>query len=138
MENRVHRQCERSGMAFTVREDLWYKPSAPEMPAKMFFIETDSFRWEVGLWRCEIEETGTALFYARTSDSSHAAYGMTVNEAVNDLMSIMLLEIKSSPQSVKKVSFDSIRYHIDPSDAQREKEKIGISRKSFFHRIIGL
>ncbi|HEY3347189.1 MAG TPA: hypothetical protein VGK71_06165 [Nitrospirota bacterium] len=137
MNSRVVRQNGSGNATITVREDLWYKPSAPEMPAKKFFIETEQYRWEVGVWCCEIIETGTALYYAKTSDSEHSAYGMTVNETVNDIMSIMRMRIEASPMPVKALSFDDVRYYLDPFDALKEKAKIGLKRKTFLQNLLG-
>lgn len=124
-------------MSVTVSEDARYKPSSPEMPVRRFFIDTESYRWEVFIWGYRVKETGTAVYYAKTEEG-HSAYGMTVNEAVNDLAAVMLQKMNARP-ALKTIPFEEVRFHLDPADAAREMDKISSdrTRKSLLKRLIG-
>jgi hypothetical protein len=124
-------------LSATVAEDVGYKPSSPEMPVRRFFIDTESYRWEVYVWRCRVKETGTLVYYAKTEEG-HSAYGMTANETVNDLAGIMLEKIRTCPAD-RTIPFDEVRFYLDPTDAARELNKIteDRARKSFLARLIG-
>jgi hypothetical protein len=137
MEHQVVKRRAAGKSSATVCEDTGYKPSAPDMPLRRFFIDTESYRWEVYVWRCRVKETGTAVFYAKTEEG-HSAYGMTVNEAVNDLAVIMLDKIRTDP-TVRTIPFDEVRFYLDPTDAARELSKISASRsrRSLLARLIG-
>jgi hypothetical protein len=137
MKHQVVKRWDTGKSSATVAEDSGYKPSAPDMPLRRFYVDTESYRWEVYVWRCRVKETGTAVYYARTEEG-HSAYGMTVNEAVNDLAAIMLEKIRTNP-TVRTIPFDEVRFYLDPADAAREQSKIstGRSRKSLLARLMG-
>lgn len=117
-----------------VTEDRDYRPSSPGKPERRFTIDACGFRWEVFVWRYEISETGTPVYCARTEEG-HSAFGMTVNETVNDIKSIMLKKLKT--YSSEKISLEQVRWHLEPADAKREKEKLAGSHPphSFFSKL---
>ncbi len=123
----------------TITGDKDYKPSSPEEPLKRFLIETEEFRWVVHLWRYVIKETNTPVFHART-DEGYSAYGLTENETLNDLKSIMLRKLGASPGKVRTVSLEEIKNYLDPLDAAREEIKLAnaLSSKTFLARLLGL
>ena len=127
-------------MALTTRitEDTAYKPASPDDPSRRFLIETDEYRWEALVWKYTVRESGSTVYRAWTPEG-HSAYGMTSNEAVNDLAGI-LREVTGGPAREKTVSFDEIRYKLDPSDAERERTKINEAHtsKSLLARILGI
>lgn len=108
-----------------IREDAEYRPSSPEQPGRRFYIETGAYRWEVYVWRYEIKETGTPVYYART-DEGHSAYGMTVNEPLNDLAAIMGRKLELAKQT-RTVTLDEVRNYLDPYDAAAEDVKVARS-----------
>ncbi len=120
------------------KEDGGYKPSSPEMPVKRFYIETDKYRWVVHVWRYTIKETGTAVYRA-VAEEGHSAYGLTVNETINDLKSIMLMKLRASGDRDKTVSLDSVRSYFDPMDAAREDLKAAeaLSSRPLLARLLG-
>lgn len=119
-----------------VIEDKGYKPSSPDKPAKRFFVETDTYRWEVYVSRYEIKETGTPVYHAVTPEG-HSAYGMTANETVNDIAGIMRQKLAAAV--VKKVPFEDVRDYLDPMSAAREEIRASeiYSRKPLLTRIFG-
>lgn len=121
-----------------ITEDRAYKPSSPEMPERRFFIETDAYRWEVMVWRHTVRETGTAVYRA-VAEGEHSAYGFTVNEALNDLKSIMHARLGAGGRQ-RTVSLDEVRSYLDPLDAAREDLKLAaaIARKPLIARVLGL
>ena len=123
----------------TITNDKGYKPSSPEEPTKRFLIETEEFRWVVHLWRYVIKETNTPVFHAKT-DEGFSAYGLTENETLNDLKSIMLRKLGASPGKVRTVSLDDVKKYLDPMDAAREEIKLAnvLSSKTFLARLLGL
>ena len=125
-----------NGIKTTISEDGTYKPSSPGKPEKRFFIETDAYRWEVSVSRYEVRETGTAVYHAVTPEG-HSAYGMTVNETVNDIAGIMRQRL--AIKHAKKVSFEDVRDYLDPMSAAREEIRLSeiYSRKPLLFRIFG-
>ena len=123
-----------------ITEDKTYKPASPEMPTKRFFIETDEYRWVVYMRRMTIKETGTVLFRADCDEEGHAAYGLTANEALNDMSGIMLGCLSAEACKTRCVPLDSVRSYLDPIDAAREDLKVAdiLSRKPLLARILGL
>ena len=119
-----------------VTEDKGYKPSSPEKPGRRFFVETDTYRWEVYVSSYEIKETGTPVYHAVTPEG-HSAYGMTANETVNDIAGIMRQRLASA--QVKKVSFEDVRDYLEPMSAAREEIRVSeiYSRKPLLFRIFG-
>jgi len=120
----------------TINEDKDYKPSSPDKPGRRFFVETDTYRWEVYVFRYEIKETGTQVYHAVTPEG-HSAYGMTANETVNDIAGIMRQRLASV--HVKKVSFEDVRDYLEPMSAAREEIRVSeiYSRKPLLLRIFG-
>jgi len=123
-----------------ITEDASYKPSSPETPAKRFFIEADGYRWTVHVWRYTIKETGSTVYRARAEEEGHCSYGITVNETLNDLKSIMLRKLKAYEKDAASVSLDSVRCYLDPMDAAREDLKVAesLSGKPLLARLLGL
>ena len=122
-----------------ITEDKGYKPSSPEAAFKRFFIETDDYRWVAHVRRSTVRETGTVVYCAR-SEEGHTAYGLTVNETLNDLASIMLLRLAACGDNDNTVSLDDVRSYLDPEDAAREDLKAALarSRKPLLARLLGL
>lgn len=123
----------------SITEDKTYKPPSPEGPARRFLIETESYRWEVMVWRYAVRETGTALYRA-VAEREHTAYGLTVNEALNDLKAIMLLRLGAGGCRPRTVSLDEVRSYLDPLDAAREDLKLAqsLAEKPLIARMLGL
>ena len=103
-----------------VTEDKEYRPSSPGRPERRYTIDASGFRWEVFVYRYEIRETGTPVYRAHT-DEGYSAFGMTVNEVVNDIKAIMLKKIQT--YSSEKISLEQVRFHLDPADAEKEEKK---------------
>ncbi|MEK6776133.1 MAG: hypothetical protein AABY87_04525 [bacterium] len=122
-----------------ITEDRMYKKSDPEMPDRKFHIETEEYRWEVYVRQWIIRETGTPVYYGRVGNE-YSAYGLTVNEVLNDLASILVRMSESRPKGLKTVSLSEVRYFLDPSDVIREEMKITDRRpgKSILARLLGL
>jgi len=122
-----------------IKEDKEYKPSSPEKAERHFFIEAGVYRWDVYVWQHIIKETGTPLYRA-LADEGHSCYGLTVNEALNDLAAIMSKKISVCKDNTRLVSFESVRTFLDPFDAAKEDLKIaeGLSRRSLLSRILGI
>jgi|GEM_PF-4981300 len=120
-----------------ITEDESYRPSLPEKAERVFRISLGPYRWDAMVWRLRIRDTGTILYKVSASEG-HSAYGLTLNEALNDIASIMKREL-SCAQDAKTVSFKDIRSYLDPADAAREEIKIAQARssKSFIARIFG-
>ena len=120
-----------------ISEDTGYKPSSGSKPEKRFFIETDLYRWEVLVSRFLIVESGTPVYKAFAEEEGHSAYGLTANEAVNDVAQIMrtVLAVKQ----VKKIAFENVRYYLDPISAAREEIRISeeYSKKPLLSRLFG-
>lgn len=114
-----------------VTEDKEYRPSSPGRPERRYTIDACGFRWEVFVYRYEISETGTPVYCARTEEG-YSAFGMTVNEVVNDIKSIMLRKIKS--YSSEKIPLEQVRWHLDPADAEREEEKLARAHRSIISK----
>lgn len=123
----------------SITEDKGYKPSSPEKAERHFFIEVGAYRWEVYVWQHVIKETGTPLYRA-LSDEGHTSYGLTINEALNDLALIMTKKIGAYKNTARFVSLNSVRTFLDPFDAATEDVKIadGLSRRSLLSRMLGL
>ncbi|HEX9860541.1 MAG TPA: hypothetical protein VGB23_05005 [Nitrospirota bacterium] len=123
--------------AITITEDRLYKPSSPDKPGRRFFIDTESYRWEVFVWRYEIKETGTPVYHART-DEGHSAYGLTANETLNDLAGIMRRKLAAEEHS-RKVALDEVRNYLDPRDAAAEDIRIAraLAGRPFIERLFG-
>jgi hypothetical protein len=121
----------------TISEDRGYKPSSPDKPGRRFFVETDTYRWEVYVSRYEIKETGTPVYCAVTPEG-HSAYGMTANETVNDIAGIMLQRLAG--RHVKKVPFEDVRDYLDPMSAALEEIRASeiYSRKPLLFKILGI
>jgi hypothetical protein len=139
MEQKTIRKSAHEGMGILITEDVWYKPGSPEAARKRFFIETEEYRWEVEVWRREVKETGTPVYYA-LADAGHSAYGLTVHEALNDLAGIMAQRVKAYPGGPKAIPFQDLRSYLHPRDAAFESEKISglLTGKSFLARLFGL
>ena len=139
MEQRAIRKSAHAGIGILITEDVWYKPGSPEAARKRFFIETEEYRWEVEVWRREIKETGTPVYYA-LADAGHSAYGLTVHEALNDLAGIMAQKVKALPAGPRPIPFAELRTYLDPRDAVRESEKISglLPGKSLLAKLFGL
>lgn len=122
----------------SITEDKVYKPSTPEGANRHFFVEVGAYRWEVYVWRHAIKETGTPLYRAMSSEG-HTCYGLTINEALNDLAAIMSKKVSAYKENTRLVALDSVRTFLDPVDAAREDLKIAdkLSRKSLFAKILG-
>lgn len=123
----------------SITEDKGYKPSSPENAERHFFIEVGAYRWEAYVWRHVIKETGTPLYRA-LSEEGHTSYGLTINEALNDMAAIMSKKVSACKDNARQVSLDSVRTFLDPFDAAKEDLKIaeGLSNRSFLSRILGL
>lgn len=123
----------------SIKEDKEYKPSSPEKAERHFYIESGAYRWEVYVWQYIIKETGT-LIYRALADEGHTCYGLTVNEALNDLSLIMSQKIAACKDKSRLVSFESVRTFLDPYDAANEDIKIakGLSRRSLLSKILGI
>jgi hypothetical protein len=119
----------------SVSEDRSYKSSSPDKPQRRFLVETAEYRWEVLVSRYVIKETGTPVFRAVTPEG-YSAYGMTANEAVNDVAGIMERAVPAARPLM--VSFESVRYCLDPMDAVREELKIAetFSKKPLWKRLL--
>ena len=91
------------------------------------------------VWRREVKETGTPVYYA-LADAGHSAYGLTVHEALNDLAGIMAQRVKAFPGNPKAIPFQELRSHLHPGDAVRESEKISglLAGKSLLAKLFGL
>ena len=123
----------------SIKEDKEYKPSSPEKAERHFFIECGAYRWEIYVWQHVIKETGTPLYRA-LSDEGHTCYGLTINEALNDLALIMSKKVSACKDNARIVSFESVRTFLDPYDAAKEDIKVaeGLSRRSLISRILGI
>jgi len=119
----------------SISEDKAYKPSAPDKPRRRFILDCGEYRWEVFVSRYEIRETGTPVFHA-VSAEGYSVYGMTDNEAVNEMAGIME-SVLSSAKS-RTVAFESVRHCLDSIDAAREELKIAeaYSRKPLWQRLL--
>jgi hypothetical protein len=106
-----------------ITEDKDYKPADPEMPERRFYIETDQYRWKVYIRTLIIRETGTPVYYGSV-ENEHSAYGLTRNEILNDLASILIMKSEVRSRGVKAVSLNEVRHFLDPSDVVREERKI--------------
>jgi len=120
-------------------EDKDYRPSSPERAERHFFIEAGAYRWEIYVWQHVIKETGTPLYRA-LADEGHTCYGLTVNEALNDLAAIMTQKITACKEKNRIVSLESVRSFLDPHDAAKEDIKIARlqSGRSLLSKILGL
>ncbi len=138
MEQKTVRKSAYGGVGVLITEDVWYKPGSPEAARRKFFLETEEYRWEVEVWRHEVKETGTPVYYA-LADAGHSAYGLTVNEALNDLAGIMTQRVKAFPAGPRPIPFQELRSRLDPGDAVRESEKIStmLTGKSILARLLG-
>jgi hypothetical protein len=113
---------EASGVKVTITEDRAYKPSSPGLPARRYYLETESYRWSVFLWEYELKETGTPLFMAK-ADEGFSAYGFTRNEAINGIASIMGRQVRAFALSKQEISLEKVRHYLDKSDVERESQK---------------
>lgn len=110
-----------------VTEDRSYKPSSPDMPERRFVIETETYRWEAYVTRYVVRETGTAVYHA-VVENEHSAYGLTPNEAVNELAGILSLKSKAYGREPKTVALSQVRGCLDPRDVQREYDAAAENR----------
>ncbi len=115
----MHERYTDSEIKVAIREDRDYKPASPSLPARKYYLETESYRWNVYLWEYELKETGTPLFMAR-ADEGFSAYGFTRNEALNGIADIMGKHVKSFSAAQPEISLEKVRHYLDKSDVERE------------------
>ncbi len=122
-----------------VTEDISYKPSSPEMPERRFVIETDDYRWEAFVTRYVVRETGTPVYYA-VIENEHSSYGLTANEAVNELATIMAGKAELCRREVRSIRLSAVGSCLEPRDMEREYAKAAESRMhcSFIKKLFGI
>jgi hypothetical protein len=110
-----------------VTEDRSYKPSSPEMPERRFIIETDTYRWDAYVTRYVVSETGTPVYHA-VVENEHSAYGLTPNEAVNELAGIMAVKAKSYASEARTIKLSVVKSCLEPRDIEKERIKAAENR----------
>jgi len=122
-----------------VTEDRTYKPSSPEMPEKRYVIETEAYRWESFVTRYVVRETGTPVYHA-VIENEHSAYGITANEAVNELAGIMAAKAMSYRCEARTIRLSSVGNCLEPRDTEKEYTRAAENRThgSFIKRLLGI
>jgi len=109
------------------------------MPERRFVIETDYYRWEAFVTRYVVSETGTPVYHA-VVENEHSAYGLTPNEAVNELAGIMGLQAGAYKRKTRTIRLSTVRGCLEPRDSERELAKAteGRLHGSFIRKLLGI
>jgi len=109
------------------------------MPEKRYVIETDEYRWEAFVTRYVVSETGTPVYHA-VVENEHSAYGLTPNEAVNELAGIMRLQSGAYKRRTRTIKLSMVIGCLEPRDMEREYAKLAENRLhgSFIRKLLGM
>ena len=112
-------------MELTITPDRGYLKDDPSSPDMVYYIEGTGYRWRVDVKAFRLKETGQSIYKAHSISQGMDTYGLTANEAVNEMRDVMRLFIsKWQKEDSPELEFERIKYYLAPDDALRIKDEI--------------